>query len=157
LILYANSEVMMTRTRLPMPHCLWGGGYGAKCSAGTEHGHSARSQWPVIPTVPYLGRYGIDVTSCLVGRSTVSSRHPANIAGVVGALMGRDALSGRLAEAEATGCCRAGFERDGESTSRPRLLRAGPWVRRRIGSPSRPPVRDQEQGRESVGFDEAGV
>ena len=39
--------------------------------------------------------------------------------------MGRDALSGRLAEAEVTGHCRAGFERDGESTSQPRLYARG--------------------------------
>jgi len=55
----------------------------------------------------------------------VSSHRPAKIAEVVDALMGRDALSGRLVEAEAMGCCRAGFERDGESTSRPRLYARG--------------------------------
>ncbi|XP_066320270.1 uncharacterized protein [Miscanthus floridulus] len=39
--------------------------------------------------------------------------------------MGRDALSERLVEAEATDYCQAGFERDGESTSRPRLYAWG--------------------------------
>ena len=97
----------------------------AQCSACADRGHSTRAQWPVIPTVPGPGRYGVDVTSRLVDRSAVSSRRPADIAGVVGALMGHDALSGRLAEAEATGRCRAGFERDGESTSRPRLYACG--------------------------------
>jgi len=97
----------------------------AQCSAGADRGHSTRAQWPVIPATPYPGWYGVDVTSHLVGRSAVSGRHSADIAGVVGALMGRDALSGRLVEAEATGCCRAGFERDGESTSRPRLYARG--------------------------------
>ena len=97
----------------------------AQCSAGANRGHSTRAQWSVTPTPSCLGRYGIDATSRLVGRSAVSSRRPADIAGVVGALMGRDARSGRLVEAEATGCCRAGLERYDESTSRPRLHARG--------------------------------
>ena len=75
--------------------------------------------------MPGPGQYGVDVTSRLVDRSAVSSRRPADIAGVVSALMEHDALSGILAEAEATGRCRAGFERDGESTSHPRLYARG--------------------------------
>ena len=65
------------------------------------------------------------MTSRLIGRSAVLSRRPADIVGVVGTLMGCDALSGRLVEVEATGCCRAGFKRDRESTSRPRLYVQG--------------------------------
>ena len=143
-----------------------------QCSVGADRGHSTGAQWPVIPAAPCLGRYGVDVTFRLVGRSVVSSRRPTDIAGVVGALMGCDALSGRLVEAEATGCCRAGFERDGESTSRPRLHARGlgrdgelvprprPFVRGlerggdSVGRP-RPPVRGLERGGEPVGSDEA--
>ena len=97
----------------------------AQCSAGADRGHSIGTQWSVTLAALGPGQYGVDVTSCPVGHSTVSSHHPAEIAEVVDALMGRDALSGRLVEAEATGCCRAGFERDGESTSRPRLYARG--------------------------------
>ena len=97
----------------------------AQCSAGAGRGHSARAQYLVTSAPSYPGRYGIDATCCLIGRSVVSSRRPADIAGVVGALMGHDARSRRLVEAEATGCCRAGFERDGESMSRPRLYARG--------------------------------
>ena len=97
----------------------------AQCSTGADRGHSTRAQWPVTPTLSYPGWYGVDVTSHLVGRSAVSSRRPADIAGVVGVLMGRDAWSGGLVEAEATGYCRAGLERYEESTSRPRLYTWG--------------------------------
>ena len=144
----------------------------AQCSAGADHGHSTRAQWPVIPAVPCPGRYGVDATSCLIGHSAVSSRHSADIAGVVGALMGRDALLGRLVEAEAIGCCRAGLERYGESLSRSRLYarasgetenwflveasRARPRARRRFGRPSRPPVRGLVRRGEPVGSDNTG-
>jgi len=97
----------------------------AQCSAGADRGHSTRAQWPVTPTPSCLGWYGVDVTSRLVGHSAVSSRRPADIAGVVGALMGRDALSGRPVEAEATGYCRAGLERYEESLSRSRFYARG--------------------------------
>jgi len=105
----------------------------AQRSVGADHGHSTRAQWPVIPAAPCSGRYGVDATSCLIDHSAVSSRRPAEITGVVGALMGRDALSGSPVEAEATGYCRAGLERYGESLSRPRLYargfgRDGEWV-----------------------------
>jgi len=93
----------MARARLPMPRCLRGGCYGAQRSAGADRGHSARTQWPVIPAAPCLSRYGVDATPCPVGHSVVSSRHPAEIAGVVDALIGHDMLSGRLVEAGATG------------------------------------------------------
>ena len=86
---------------------------------------TAPEQRSVTPAARGPGQYGVDVTSRPVGHSAVSSRRPAEIAGVVDALMGRDALSERLVEAEATDYCRAGFERDGESTSRPRLYAWG--------------------------------
>ena len=125
MILDADSEAMMTRTRLPMPCYLRGGGYVEQCSAGVDRGHSTGTQWPVTPAAPGPGQYGVDVTSCPIDHSTVSSHCPAEIAKVVDALMERDALSGRLVEAEATGCCRAGFERDREPSSRPRLYARG--------------------------------
>ena len=125
MVSYADSEAMVTQTRLPMPRCLWGRGYVAQCSAGANRGHSTGTQWPVTPAAPGPGQYGIDVTSCPVGHSTVSSRRPAEIAGVVDALMGRDALSGSPVEAEAMGYCRAGLERYGESLSRSRLYARG--------------------------------
>ena len=108
-----------------MPRCLRGGGYVAQCSAGADRGHSTRTQWLVIPATPYPSRYGVDATSCPVGHSMVSSRRPAEIAGVVDALMGRDALSGSPVEVEAMGYCRAGLERYGESLSRSRLHARG--------------------------------
>ena len=125
MILYADSEAMMTRTRLPMPRCLRGGGYEAQCSAGADRGHSARTQWPVIPAAPCPSWYGVDATPCPVGHSVVSSRRPAEIAGVVDALMGRVALSGRLVEAGATGYCQASLERYRASLSRLRLYARG--------------------------------
>ena len=48
-IWYSGSEAMMTRARFPMLRCLWGGSYGAQCSAGADRGHNARIQCPVIP------------------------------------------------------------------------------------------------------------
>ena len=75
--------------------------------------------------MPCLSWYGADATSHPIGHSTVSSRRLAEIAGVVDALMGRDALSGRLVEAGAMGYCRAGLERYGESLSRSRLYARG--------------------------------
>ena len=113
----------------------------AQCSTGAGRGHSTRAQWLVTPAPSYPGWYGVDATSCLVGHSAVSSRRPADIAGVVGALMEHDALSRILAEAEAMDRCRAGLERDGESTSRPRLYA---WGLRRDGEsvPCRGPQRE---------------
>ena len=78
----------------------------------------------------------------------MSSRRSADIAGVVGALMGRDALSGRPVEAEATGYCRAGLERDGESASCPRLY---VWGLGRDGE-SVPRSRPFVRGGDSVGL-----
>ena len=93
----------MAQARFPMPRCLQGVCYGAQRSAGPDCGHSARTQWPVIPAVPCLSWYGIDATSCPISHSVVSSRRLAEIAGVVDALMRHDMLSGRLVEAGATG------------------------------------------------------
>ena len=90
----------MTRARLPMPRYLRGGCYGAQRSAGAERGHSAGTQWPVIPAMP---QYGVDATPRPIVHSVVSSHRPAEIAGVVDALIGRDMLSGRLVKAGATG------------------------------------------------------
>ena len=81
---------------------------------GTDRGHSVRTQWPVIPAVPYPGRYGADATSSRVGHSVALSRRPAEIAGVVEALMRHDALSGGLVEAGVTGYGRPDLERHGE-------------------------------------------
>ena len=104
LIWCAGSEAVMTQARLSMSCCFRGRDRGAQCSAGADRGHSVRIQWPVIPAVPCLNRYGADATSCPVGHSAVSSHRPAEIAGVVDVLMGHDMLSGRPVEAEATGC-----------------------------------------------------
>ena len=69
---------------------------------GADRGHSVRTQWPVIPAVPCPSWYGVDVTSGPVGHSMVSSRRPAEIAGVVEVLMGHDVLLGGSVEAGAT-------------------------------------------------------
>ena len=99
---------------------------------GTDRGHSVRTQWPVIPAVPCPGRYGADATSGRVGHSMALSRRPAEIAGVVEALMRHDALSGGSAEAGG----------DGPWTSRPRATRRmRPRARRRSGSLPRPRAR----------------
>ena len=103
LIWCAGSEAMMTRARLPMSCCFRGGDRGVQCSASADRGHNVRIQLSVIPAVPCLSRYGTDATSCPVGLFAVSSHRPAEIAGVVDALMGHDVLSGRPAEAGATG------------------------------------------------------
>jgi len=121
----------------------------AQCSPGADRVHSTSAQWPVTPTPSCSGWYGVDMTSRPVGHSVVSSRCPAEIAGVVDALMGRDVLSGRLVEAGTTGYCRAGLERYGESVSE--ALCAGPRARRRIGSPSRPLVRGLTRGGDLAG------
>ena len=115
----------MARARFPMLRCPRGGGYGAQCSSGVDRGHSARTQWPIIPAAPCLSRYSVDATSYPIGHSVVSSRRPAEIVGVVDALMGCDALSGSPVEAEAMGYCRASLERYGESLSRLRLYARG--------------------------------
>ena len=91
----------MTRARLPMSYCFRGRDRGAQCNASADRGHNVGIQWPVILAVPCLSRYGADATSCPVGHSVVSSRRPAEIAGVVDALMERDLLSERPAEAGA--------------------------------------------------------
>ena len=83
----------MTRARLPMSCCFRGG----------DRGYSVKIQWPVIPAAPCLSRYGADATSCPVGHSAVSSRRPAEIAGVVDVLMGHDVLSGGSVEAGGDG------------------------------------------------------
>ena len=75
--------------------------------------------------MPCLSWYGADATSRPVGHSAVSSRRPAEITGVVDTLMGRDALSGSLVEAEVMGYCRASLERYGELSSRSRLYARG--------------------------------
>ena len=95
-------EAMITRTKLPMSRCFRGGDRGAQCSVGADHGHSVRTQWPVIPAVPCPSRYGVDATSGPVGHSVASSHRPAEIAGVVEVLIRHDVLSGRPAEAGAT-------------------------------------------------------
>ena len=65
---------------------------------GADRGHNVRTQWPVIPAVPYPSRYGADATSGPIGHSVASSPRPAEIAGVVEVLMRHDALSGGSAE-----------------------------------------------------------
>ena len=90
---------------------------GVQCRGlerAADRGYSVRTQWPVIPAVPCPSRYGADATLGPVGHSAVSSHRPAEIAGVVGVLMGHDVLSGRPAEAGATGYGRTGLERYGE-------------------------------------------
>ena len=101
-----------------------GGDRGAQCSMGADHGHSVRTQWPVIPAVPCPSRYGADATSGPVGHSVALSHRPAEIAGVVEALMRHDALSGGSVEA------------GGDGTRRLR-----PRARRRSGSLPRPCAR----------------
>ena len=128
LIWCAGSKAVMTRARLSMSCCFRGGDRGAQCSASADRGHSATIQWPVIPAVPCLSWYGADATSRPIGHSAVSSRHPAEIAGVVDALMGHDVLSRRSVEAGG----------DGLWTSQPRAIRRiRPRARRRLGSLSR--------------------
>ena len=97
----------------------------AQCSASADRGHNTRAQCPVIPAPPCPGRYGVDATPCPVGHSVVLSRRPTEIAGVVDALMGRDALLGRLVEVGAMGYYQASLERYGESLSRSRLYARG--------------------------------
>ena len=75
--------------------------------------------------MPYPNWYGVDATPCPVGHSVVSIHRPAEIAGVVDALMGRDALLGRLVEAGTVGHYQASLERYGESLSRSRLYARG--------------------------------
>ena len=115
----------MTRAKLSVRRCFRGGDRGTQCSMGADRGHSVRTPWPVIPAVPCPGRYGADAASSPVGHSVALSHRPAEIAGVVGALMGHDALSGNSVEAEVMGYCRAGLERYGELLSRSRLYARG--------------------------------
>jgi len=96
---------------------------------GADRGYSVRTQWPVIPAVPCPSRYGADATLGRVGHSVALSRRPAEIAGVVEALMGHDTLSGGSVEAGG----------DGLRATRPRATRRlGPRARRRSGSLPRP-------------------
>ena len=82
--------------------------------------------------MPCPGRYGADVTLGRVGHSVALSRRPAEIAGVVEALMGHDTLSG--------GSVKAGG--DGLRATRPRATRRlRPRARRRSGSLPRPCAR----------------
>ena len=85
-----------------------------------------RAQWLVTPVQSCLGRHGFDVTGVqsampLCGAVVqLISREQSN------APIGRDVLSRKLVEAEATGLfCRAGLERGGESVSRSRLYARG--------------------------------
>ena len=97
-----------------------------------DRGYSIRTQWPVIPAVPCPSRYGADATLGRVGHSVALSRRPAEIAGVVEALMGHDTLSGGSVEAGG----------DGLRATRPRATRRlGPRARRRSGSLPRPRAR----------------
>jgi len=159
----------VTRTRVPMPRCLRCRGYVAQCSAGTDRGHSIRTQWPVILTAPCLSQYGVDATPCPVGHSVVSSRRPAEIAGVVDALMGRDALLGDWSRRERrviakpassdteNRCLVRGHTRGASGETENGFLveasRERPRARRRFVRPSRPPVRGQRRGGEPVGSD----
>ena len=78
------------------------------------------------------GRYGADATSGRVGHPVALSHRPAEIAGVVEALMRHDELLGGSAEAGG----------DGPRTSRPRATRRmRPRARRRSGSLPRPCAR----------------
>ena len=84
------------------------------------------------PVVPCPGRYGADATSGRVGHPVALSHRPAEIAGVVEALMRHDELLGGSAEAGG----------DGPRTSRPRATRRmRPRARRRSGSLPRPCAR----------------
>ena len=147
LIWCAGSEAVMTRAKLSVQCFFRGGDRGAQCSVGADRGHSIRTQWlvipaipcpsrygadrghsvttqwPVIPAVPCPGRYGADATSGPVGHSVALSHRPAEIAGVVEALMRHDTLSGGSIEAGG----------DGLWTSRARATRRmRPRARRRI-------------------------
>ena len=77
-------------------------------------------------------RYGADATLGRIGHSVALSRRPAEIAGVVEALMGHDTLFGRSVEAGG----------DGLRATRPRATRRmRPRARRRSGSLPRPCAR----------------
>ena len=90
---------------------------------GADRGYSVRTQWPVIPAVPCPSRYGADATLGRVGHSVALSRRPAEIAGVVEALMGHDTLSGGSVEAGG----------DGLRATQPRATRRlGPRAIRRM-------------------------
>ena len=90
---------------------------------GADRGYSVRTQWPVIPAIPCPSRYGADATLGHVGHSVALSRHPAEIAGVVEALMGHDTLSGGSVEAGG----------DGLRATQPRATRRlGPRAIRRM-------------------------
>ena len=102
LIWCVGLEAVMTRAKLSVRCCFRGGDRGTQCSVGADRGHNVRTQWPVIPAAPCPSRYDVDVTSGPVGHSVVSSRRPAEIAGVVEVLMGHDVLSGGSVEAGAT-------------------------------------------------------
>ena len=81
------------------------------------------------PHCTLSNRYGADATLGRVGHSVALSRRPAEIAGVVEALMGHDTLSGGSVEAGG----------DGLRATRPRATRRlGPRARRRSGSLPRP-------------------
>ena len=108
---------------------------------GADRGHSGRTQWPVIPVVPCPGRYGADATSGRVSHPVALSHRPAEIAGVVEALMRHDELLGGSAE---TGG-------DGPWTSRPRATRRmRPRAIRRMRPLPRPSL-------DSLGRDGDGV
>ena len=59
-------------------------GLGSIVPHGCQSWAQCRAQRPVTPAPSRLGRHGVDVTSCLVGRSAVSSHRPTDVAGVVG-------------------------------------------------------------------------
>ena len=92
----------MSRAKLSVRCYFRGGDRGTQSSVGADRGHSVRTQWPIIPAALYPNRYGVDATSGPVGHSVVSSRRPAEIAGVVEVLMGHDVLSGGSVEVGAT-------------------------------------------------------
>ena len=128
----AGLEVVMTRAKLSVQCCFRGGDRGAQCSVGADREHSVRTQWPVIPALPYPSQYGADATSGRVGHSAVSSHRSAEIVGVVDVLMGHDMLSGGSVEAGG----------DGIWTNRPRAIwRMRPRARWRSDSLPRPSAR----------------
>ena len=138
-------------------------GLGSTVQHGCQSWAQCRAQRLVTPAPSCPERHGIDVTH-------VSSATPLCRAIVrlisrewLVALVGRDVLSGKSVEAEATGlspsrprsrrkigtsseALRAGLERDGESVLRPRpyvrgLERGGESVRGGLDGPAEPRIR----------------
>ena len=74
--------------------------------------------------------------SRLIGHSAISSRHSADVAGVLNALVGRDVLSEKSDKAEVTGLMPSRPRASRRIGTSFEALRAGPRARRRIGTSS---------------------